>query len=678
MKTKPFLSVIISGFLILLLTGTSLWGQEQEKEKEDLLFEDIPVVITAARKEQPITESPSTITVISSEDIRLSGATNIPDVLRMTAGVDVMAVSMRDQQVSVRGLNSIQSNKLLVMIDGRSVYIDLYGSVFWDLFPIGIEEIERIEVVKSPVSSLYGANAYNGMVNIITQTPEQAEGTQLRLTAGNYSGILASFLRAGTHKKISYRVSGEWDRSDEWNWNDNPCRTYKFNALLDYNLGKKSRVTLSGGRSHTENRNFFVSQEIGDTEFSGAMDYLRLEYQYANFKFRTFFNRMDADIDFGGTINMQNTETSTFDAEILHSFKIGKIHSFVWGANYRHNKIKKGYFFPQSHSQDLWALFFEDEIKLTDDFRVTVGGRYDRHPLVGSHFSPRGNLFFSLSPKHIIRFSVAKAYRNPAFVNSYLYLEYPTMVPLPEPFSAITVPFTFIIMGDDILESEGIVAFEFGYRTNGIKGIELTVNLFHNDYSKLFNNVNFYEYYGANEIFPGSPGGVITKRLINRFQNGGDARGIGGEIHLDIKFNDYLSGFLNYSYVKITHSEDDPRTAGFNEKDKVNSKFPKHKVNAGLRFKFKNGVFFNCLMHWVDKTRHHIHYVDGNEYVLDLNDYLICNAAVGYRYKNVEVSLAAFNLFNNKHYQYPPGIDPAVPWGYQVARRINFTVRYTF
>ena len=668
----------IAGILSLFLIGMSVWGQEQEKEKEDLLFEDIPIVITAARKEQPITESPSTITVISAEDIRMSGADNIPDVLQIAAGVDVMDVSMRDRQVSVRGLNSVQSNKLLVMIDGRSVYVDLYGSVFWDLFPITLEEIERIEIVKSPVSSLYGANAYNGVVNIITKSPEQAEGTKLKLTVGSCDNLMASFLHAGTHKKLGYKISGEWDRSDEWDRNDEPCRIYKLNAHVDYDLGKESKISLSACRTHSENRNFFVSLEIGDTEFSSVMDYFRLDYQYANLKFHSFINRLDADLDLGDIADMHSAETFTFDTEILHSFNIGKMHSFTWGANYRYNKIKKGYFFPDNYREDLWSLFFEDEIEITDSFRVTVGGRYDRHPLVGGHLTPRGNIFFSPSTRHVFRISVARAFRNPAFVNSYLYMEYPTLVSLPEPYSAITVPFTFVSVGDDSLEPEGIVAYEFGYRTNGIKGIVLTVNLFDNKYTNLFNNINTFEYYGAGEIFPGSPGGVITKRMINRFQNVGDARGLGGEINLDFRLNNHLSGFVNYAYVKIVNSQDDPRTTTINEKDLVNTRYPMHKVNAGLKLKLDNGFFLNCHIHWVDKTRHHVQSVDGKGYILDLADYLVFDAAAGFKYKGLELSLAAFNLLNNKHYQYPPGIDPAAPWSYQLARRINIAVAYKF
>lgn len=228
---------------------SSLWAQEKEKKrKEALLFQEVPVVITAARKEQPITEAPTTITVITSEDIRYSGATNIPDVLRMAAGVDVMTITARDQVVGVRGPVTPLSSQLLVLIDGRSIYMDLYDHVYWDALPVGLEEIDRIEVVKSPASALYGANAYSGVINIITKSPEQLAGTTLHITAGTQNTFIGSLLHAGeaAKKKISYKVSAEWDNTNEWKKNEEKAgETIRLNVSLQYKPNKKSKLAIS-------------------------------------------------------------------------------------------------------------------------------------------------------------------------------------------------------------------------------------------------------------------------------------------------------------------------------------------------------------------------------------------------------------------------------------------------
>jgi iron complex outermembrane receptor protein len=171
-----------------MLAQGKLKGHEQEK----ILFEDLPIVVTAARKKQKIVEAPSTIDVISSDDIRYSGAFTIADLLRQVSGVDVMTISARSQQVGVRGFIDASNNKLLVMVDGRSVYLDSDGSVQWNLLPVSLSEIDHIEVVKSPSSSLYGANAYSGVINIITKLPEQYQGTTLKLTVGELNTYRAS------------------------------------------------------------------------------------------------------------------------------------------------------------------------------------------------------------------------------------------------------------------------------------------------------------------------------------------------------------------------------------------------------------------------------------------------------------------------------------------------------
>ncbi len=676
MRIKKYGYLVFKGFFVFALMTVSVWAQE----KEDLLFEDIPVVITASRKEQPITESPSAITVIDAEDIRQSGAVNIPDVLRMVAGVDVMTITLRDQQVGVRGLNSNQSNKLLVMLDGRPVYIDLYGSVFWDLFPVGLEDIQRIEVVKSPVSSIYGANAFSGVVNIITKTPEQAEGTRLKITAGEAGTVIGSMTHAGSGKKMSYKVSGEWNRAKEWQGDENAGEIYKVNALLNYDIGKKSKLALSLGRTHTRDRKLFVDFDLGNSTLTGDMDYIRLDYEYGDFRFRTFFNRLNAEF-FAGEAGLESGYTSTLDIEVLHSFKIGKSHSVVWGANYRHNRIKKfELFFNRGYKQDLWALFFEDEITLSPRLRVTVGGRYDRHPLVGDHVSPRGSLFFSPSPKHIIRFSIAQAYRNPAFFNSYFNFTYQTFFQLPAPFPAVEVPFTYISRGNESMGSEGVIAYEIGYQSRWPGGVNLGVNLFYNMYTDFFTSTDRYTYYAEHELFPGSPGNVILKSAETDYGNGGDARGIGGEIHLDVKFSEAVSGFINYSFQEITDTEDNPNTTLVDETDRVRPQYPKHKVNGGLRIKFKNGLSFNCLVHWAAKTSHYISYADGSEYMVDLDDYLLVNTRIGYRLlnKKLEIALAVFNLFNHKHFEYPPGIATMPFYAHEIGRRISLSIGYTF
>ena len=151
MKRNP----LILGLALALVLRLGLETvAEEERTKDELLFMDIPMVITASRREQPITEAPATINIITSEDIKQSGATNIPDILQMLAGVDVLTMSAQNQHVGIRGFNENMNNKVLVLVDGRVSYWDGQGSVFWNSFFIGVDEIERIEVIKGPALDL--------------------------------------------------------------------------------------------------------------------------------------------------------------------------------------------------------------------------------------------------------------------------------------------------------------------------------------------------------------------------------------------------------------------------------------------------------------------------------------------------------------------------------------------
>ncbi|MDQ1354506.1 MAG: hypothetical protein QG657_4815, partial [Acidobacteriota bacterium] len=257
MGIKRGKTLIFSIGIVLAFLGIAdqkeLWAQEKEK----LLFEEIPVVITASRKAQPITEAPTTISVITAEDIKYSGAANIPDVLRMVAGIDVMTISARDQQVGVWGFITPVNNKLLVLVDGRTIYTDLYGMVLWDLFPVGLQEIDRIEAVKSPASSIYGANAYSGVINIITKTPKQLRGTTVHFTGGERDTVIGSILHAGelANGRLKYKISAEYDQTQGWqDPNEKNAEVLRFNALAEYSLGEKGRLALSAGRAHSKNR----------------------------------------------------------------------------------------------------------------------------------------------------------------------------------------------------------------------------------------------------------------------------------------------------------------------------------------------------------------------------------------------------------------------------------------
>ena len=179
------------------------------------LIKEEETVSIASRHEQPISQAPSNVYVITDEDIRQSGATDIPTVLRRVPGLDIMQVTGADFNVSARGVNQLVANKMLVLVDGRSIYVDAQGSVFWKMIPVTLPEIKRIEVLKGPASSLYGFNAHDGIINIITKSPEEMKGTTLQFGGGEFGTISSAAVHAEKIGKLGYRLSAGHDQSEQ-------------------------------------------------------------------------------------------------------------------------------------------------------------------------------------------------------------------------------------------------------------------------------------------------------------------------------------------------------------------------------------------------------------------------------------------------------------------------------
>ncbi len=203
--------------LTLGSSGTSLMAAEQQPmTRELLLFIEVPTVVTAAGREQPLSQAPSAVTVITAEEIRQSGATSIPDVLRGVPGLDFFRTSASNVSIAARGLNSQASARMQVLVDGVSMYEDVLGLIYWHQIPLPLEEIERIEIVRSPATALYGDKAFAGVVHIITKTPEALQGTQISGTAGEAGTGIANLIHAGVREKLSYKVSAGYDRTNQF------------------------------------------------------------------------------------------------------------------------------------------------------------------------------------------------------------------------------------------------------------------------------------------------------------------------------------------------------------------------------------------------------------------------------------------------------------------------------
>ena len=262
---------------------------EQQIQEEALYLKEETVSI-ASRYEQPISRAPSDVYVITDEDIRNSGATDIPTLLRQVPGMEVMQMNAVDFNVSVRGNNQLLANKLLVLVDGRSIYIDQVGTVLWKLLPVTLTEIKRIEVLKGPASAVYGFNAFDGVVNIITKSPEEMKGTTEQTAGGGLGTLLANAVQAGTAGNWGYRLSGGHEQNQRWSDRSAPAlNSQRIGGMAEYQLSNHGRIRAEAGAGRSNPYNGFVS-DIGIADTHNSQAHALLSYEQSNLLIRGWWN----------------------------------------------------------------------------------------------------------------------------------------------------------------------------------------------------------------------------------------------------------------------------------------------------------------------------------------------------------------------------------------------------
>ena len=646
----PYFALSLCGGLVSLCCAISTqaydtpspvaMAEEAPASEELELLKEEETVSIATRHEQPISQAPSNVYVITDEDIRHSGATDIPTILRRVPGLDVMQVTGADFNVSARGDNQLFANKILVMVDGRSIYIDGQGLVFWKSLPITLPEIKRIEVLKGPASVVYGFNAFDGVINIITKSAQEMKGTTLQLGGGELGTISSAAVQAGSAGKLDYRLSIGHDQNQQWRNNDALAfRSSKFNVQTQYNFSGDGTLRVAGGFIDTNRFDGPVSNvQIPQSQFNQG--YTDVHYQYRNFSLRGWWQGNDIPVDsathpllsrfvrqtnaIGGS-NVSFT-TQTYNLEAQHSLEVTPTNRLSYGVNYRYNTVD-GAAVSELGREDRLGFHLQDEWKILSPLTLVAGIRYDLHTRITGTWSPRVALVYNLTPDHTFRISGSVAYRPPTLFESNLDLRIlPTTPPLFAP-----IP----LFGSQKLNPEQIISYEAGYQGWWMKHrLRTRLDLFFNHLSDLIN----FQTIGA------------TRTLVN----GGEADIYGTEAGLEFLATRWLSGFANVSYQKIGQTFTGVSRRGG----------PDWKANVGLRGDWDSGINGELA----------VHYVAGATYPLielftalapvlpsavspTIDSYTLLNLRGGYRFwhDKAEVAVAVFNALNDRHKEHPLG-----------------------
>lgn len=419
-------------------------------------------VVTASRVGQDPLDSPSTVTVLTADDIQLSAAQTLPDLLRRVVGVDVMNLSSGQADVSIRGFNRELANKVLILVDGRSTYLDFLGSTLWATLPVTLAEIERIEVIRGPGSAVYGANAVTGVINIITRTPGAEPRTVFRAAAGTAVFGRGEIYTNGRVGQTSYRIAAGYDQIGRWaksaevldpdgsaregaltsNLVDDENlgrRAYKASARLDRAFGDKAYVSLQGGFAYVDTLDYFNIGALGNYVIDDHRHHtLRADVGYDVLHLRAFWNhdrgRTGQYVFAPGSRDLSGnyrTDTVDVEAEAPLRFTTGPIeHTLSLGVGYRMVDVQFDYLgggFEQPYTQHHVRGFLNEELSI-GRFKAVVSARLDKHPLlpVSQTISPRGSVILRLFEKTALRATGGSAFRQPSNIESYMDFRLPT------------------------------------------------------------------------------------------------------------------------------------------------------------------------------------------------------------------------------------------------------------
>ncbi len=683
--------ILIKSFFLIVLWLTSaspLFAGETEGQddfllspEEEFLFADEEVVISAAKYEQKISEAPSTIYVITEEDIRQSGLTTIPDILRMVPGLDVITVSPSQTEVNARGFNKPPSNKMVVMIDGFSYYENGYNLVLWNAFPIVLDEIKQIEIIIGPGSALYGANAFSGLINIITKTPAEIKKLQLVSTGGliNTGHDFTrhhSLLHSGNRKKLSWKLSSGWEETSRWLETDKSAETVKFGGDLRYKLAEDVIIKLSGNYITGNNEmfiqegSFFFNSDVDRYIAGASFLWHQLEIMATYFDSNQTSEMLDAAMEIsipGVPIDLNSLDNLYFMDKLAAPYhhKILDVQGQYIFDPTKWAKINVGGTFRYNHTDwkaltsspvvNEYSAFLQGVFDPVDYLSVTLGGRFDNYKLTGDDWSYRGSLVYSFLKNHHFRLSFGKAFRNPALLENFIELDI-----FPEDLGM-----KMKIMGNPDLEPESIYTTEIAYQgifyNNRLK-VRLT-----GFYSELKDLIEMGP--AAYSYTPLMPGVLLPEIL--QFMNIEDARALGGELSFNLHWTKHIESFLNYSHEYLKY------TSGTKDGQRIKTT-PAHKVNGGTRIQLDNGLSVNITGHFVSPTRHKNHTAMDIFDPFNLNrgdfldSYFLLNARIAYRFyeEKAEAAIIGNNLLGGSHKEYPLGSD--------IGTRLLFSLRIEF
>lgn len=608
-------------------------------------------VTSVSKKQQKISETAAAVFVITQEDIRRSGATNIPDLLRMVPGLEVARIDANKWAVSSRGFNARSANKLLVLMDGRSVYNPIYSGVFWDVQDTVLADVERIEVIRGPGASIWGANAVNGVINIITKSARDTQGGLIEAGGGTeergfstvrYGGKLNENAFYRIYAKYFNRDAGAFvfgdGANDDWQEGRSGFR-------VDWQSSPRDSLTLQGdvykggaGQSLVLPSLLSPYEEIADDEsdMAGANVLGRWKRSLSDTSgigLQVYYDWVQRDqVEFGQRNNV-------FDIEGQHLFAVGERQEIIWGLGYRltHYDTDGSFYVsldPDSSTDSLFSAFVQDEIALVKDrLHLTLGSKFEHNDYSGFEVQPTARLLYKPVQNHEVWAAVSRAVRTP------------TPLEQEARFNAAVIPPDILvsIFGSESFEAEDLLAYELGYRSQITDRLSLDIATFYNAYSRL------RAFQAGTPFFEFSPSPAhLDIPLI--FTNDMDGESYGVEVAADWRLLKWWRLQAAYTFLQL-HLKAQGQSLE-EESEIFEGTSPEHQFSLRSSMDLPKGIELDLWLRYVDDLP-----------ILDVDSYITLDARLAWRpMESLELSLVGQNLLDGQHLEYDPELEvPVIP-----------------
>jgi iron complex outermembrane receptor protein len=606
-------------------------GELKQLNLEDLMNVQVTSV---ARHPEKLINSASAIQVITQEDIRRSGATSIPEALRLADNLQVAQKNSHDWAISARGFNTALANKLLVMIDGRTVYTPLFSGVFWDVQDYVLADIDRIEVISGPGGALWGANAVNGVINIITKSAKDTQGLYADAGGGSRPQDFTDVRYGGAlGPESQFRVYGKYfDRGSEVLANGDSAsdswRQGRAGFRVDSQSSAQDQLTLQG--------DFYDGREndqIGGTSDTGGGNVLgrwsRRVSDDSDFSLQSYIDRTHLTdpvgpllvngLQFAGA-GVLVDDLTTYDVDFQHRFRAGSVNNVVWGFGFRytHDVVSNApalAFLPPTLDRDLYSVFAQDEIALRRNLSLTLGTKVERNDYTGFEFEPDARLSWILSSQQALWAAISRAVRTPSRIDQDL--------------SEAAPPHLVLLEGGADFTSESVLAYELGYRAQISSRMTASVSSFFNHYDDI-RSTDF------------TPKTIIPLFFANGLE--GDTYGLefSGNYQVSPMWSLHAGYTLLEEHLHVKPGQTD-LNAALNE-----TADPEHQFSLRSSLNLPRHAELDAALRWVDTLRNNNGPVPGTvPSYFELDTHFAWHAS-----DRLELSLVGQNLLHNRHVEY--------------------------